>query len=835
MYRVLKVLRWLIFVVLLLVILAGSGGYLYLRQSLPEMTGAIKVAGLSDSVEVIRDQDGIPHIYAQNKPDVFFGLGYVHAQDRLWQMEFQRRVGQGRLSEVIGEPTIGTDRFLRTLGVYRAAQRAWDAYPPQARALIEAYIAGINAFIADHQGSQLPIEFTVFRLQPEPWTGPDVLVWAKMMAFDLGGNFGTELMLTDLIKTIGTERANQLLPSYPENGVSILREAQDLAMIEQDVDRLLSAQTLESAYHSPAHIGEYQQLLTLTAKAQSLLDVTGGVSDAVGSNNWVVDGTKSTTGYPLLANDPHLGTRVPSTWYLAHLSAQDLDVIGATLPGLPGVVIGRNQHIAWGVTNLRPDVQDLFRERVAPNGQQVEFQGQMEPIQLITETITVKGQPSVQHVVRLTRHGPIISDAMNANFAQEPPERRPPPREPLAIQWTALDTEDQTVRAFLEINEAQNWDQFRGALEHFVAPAQNFVYGDTGGNIGYYAAGHVPVRAAGQGMLPAEGWSGAHEWVGRVPFEEMPHTYNPPEHFIVTANNQPISGTYPYLLGHEWDSPYRAQRITELLEAKDKLSPDDFNAIQADTVSIQARELLPKLLTLVNPQNDEQRRAVEILRNWNADARRDSSAPLIFAAWLRRLPQAVVGDELGQQLTEQYRGSIDGFAGRFVINTFEQRTDPWCDNITTSGTEDCAAIATQTFATAINELKESLGTNLDTWKWEQLHMTVFPHQPFGDVDVIRTIFNRKIANGGDWSTVNSGPFGLDSSFEQFAGPVYRQIVDLSTIEGGQFIQAIGQSGNIMSPHYDDYLADWQMVRYRPMRFSRAAIEQAQQSRLMLEP
>ena len=411
-------------------------------------------------------------------------------------------------------------------------------------------------------------------------------------------------------------------------------------------------------------------------------------SDALGSNNWVVDGTLSASGKPLLANDPHLGAQVPSLWYLAHISAGDVDVIGATLPGAPAVAIGRNRFIAWGETNVGADVEDLFRERLDPTGKFAEFRGAQEPLQLVAETIHVHGAASVPVQVRLTRHGPLVSDAINANNAEMPREPRTAVLEPLAFRWTALDPQDTTIVSFLGLNDARNWDDFKAALRDFVAPSLNFVYADVDGHIGYYAPGHIPARAHGDGTSPADGWSGEAEWTGWVPFEELPHIYDPPEHLIVTSNNRPVPPPYPHLLGLEWTEPYRAQRITDLLRQKGKLTPDDFAAIQADTFSPHADALLPLLLKRVHRQSVSDEQAIGMLRGWNRDARGDSGAAALFQAWLLRLTPAIAGDELGPRVTADYMGvERSSFVARFLGRTLALPDSPWCDDVRTPARE----------------------------------------------------------------------------------------------------------------------------------------------------
>lgn len=809
MRRVIKLLKWFVIGIVVLIVLAGGAGYFYLRQSLPQTEGLVKVTGLSDPLEIIRDVDAVPHVYAQNKLDAYFGLGYLHAQDRLWQMEMQRRSQQGRLSELFGPALIPQDHFLRTLGVYRTAQSAWNALPSETKVIINAYVAGINAFIGTHTGSQLPPECKLTGLAPEPWSGPDVLASIKMIAYNLDGiSFSSETLANDLSERVGPERAQQLMPAYPEDGPAIV----------------------QAHHRNPA----YGKLDAISRRVNESTGLGGTNAADLGSNSWVVDGTKSATGKPFLANDPHLALSVPSIWYLVHLSANDLDVIGATIPGLPMVIIGRNRFIAWGITHLLSDVQDLYREHLDSTGRMTEFQGRKEAMQLVTETIKVKGGPDTEKVIRITRHGPLISDVDDSSASASGGEPPAAPAEPLALRWTALEPEDKTAESFLRISEAHNWDEFKQSLRNYVAPTLNFVYADAEGNIGYYAAGRIPIRSSGDGSLPAEGWTGAGEWTGWVPFEELPHAYNPPEHFIVTANNRPMSADYSYFLGRQWAPVYRAQRITELLRAKEKISPDDHAAIQCDTVSLQARELLPLLLKLVTVQDESERRAIELLQGWDGDTRGDSAAAAIYESWLARLPRAIAGDELGPELISRYEERFD-YVSRFLLAMAKDPNNPWWDDVMTPERESGGTILEINLRQALIDLKAGQGEKMESWRWDKIHTAIFPHRPFHRVGPLRRLFSRSAPHGGDRSTINFGPFGSSQPFEQLVGPGYRQLIDLSNSGRSQSVLATGESGHFLSPHYDDNIAAWQEGQYRLMRLDRATIERDRKTTLRLEP
>ena len=825
------------------------------------MDGSIRVAGLAAPIEIVRDADAIPHVFAANKADALFGLGYVHAQDRLWQMELQRRIGHGRLSEVLGEATLPQDRFLRTVGFGRAARSAWETTPQWARQQIDAYVAGVNAFIAAHHGGALPPEFTLLGFEPEPFTGVDVLVWVKMMAWDLSANYSFELLRHDLQIAVGPERLAQLMPPYPVNGLSIT-----------DVSSLFGGQGEPGASSGSGGSGEsggsvstyptyptyptYQARLACQAcpaysaalfRALSSGDPTvrdfllgNARAEAIGSNNWVVDGTLTASGKPLLANDPHLGARLPSTWYLAHVVGGDFEMIGATLPGAPAVALGRNRFIAWGATNVAADVEDLYREHLDSAGEFAEFRGAQERIIVIPETIAIKGGAPVRVDVRITRHGPLVSDALNANnAASREPGPKAPPLEPLAFRWTALDREDATVASFLRLNDARNWTEFTAALRDFVTPSQNFVYADVAGHIGYYAPGKVPIRASGDGSIPADGWSGAGEWTGWIPFDDLPHLYDPPSHAIVTANHRPAPPTYSYHLGLEWPEPYRAQRAIDLLnavhvQADRRFTPDDFARMQADTLSLHAKTLLPLLLAHAQPATPADREAVDLLRRWTFDARGDSAAAAIFGAWFQHLAPALVEDELGDLLTDRYKDRYS-FVTRFVTQTLTANDAAWCDDGRTRETESCDDVVTRALRQGVGDLERRLGGDMAHWRWDAVHRAVFPHQGLDAVVALRPILSRSVPNGGDWSTLDVGAVDALHPYEQHNVPGYREIIDLSPANDSRFLDAVGESGHFLSAHYDDFQRDWHDVRHRKMRMSRAEIDAGAIGHLRLTP
>lgn len=774
-----------ILALLLLIVLIVAGGWLFARTSLPQTRGTIQLDGLDGPVEIVRDAAGIPHIFATTDPDALFALGYVHAQDRMWQMEMSRRAGAGRLSEILGEAALPADKFLRTLGPYRAAEAAWPALEPRTQALLEAYVAGVNSWL--EQGNTLPLEFWILGFEPEAWTVADSLVWAKMMAWDMGGDYDTELMRARLAQQIGPERTAQLLPLYPAEGINIMADA------------LLPAAGLDA-------------LLSMDDLMLQSLPFGGGHT---GSNNWVISGEHTESGLPLLANDPHLGLPIPSTWYLAEIQGDRLHVSGATLPSLPFVVIGHNERVAWGITNVNSDVQDLYIERINPdNPNQYEVEGEWVDMQIIEEVIEVDGEEEpLRWAARSTRHGPLIGDASEIPM-------------PVALRWTALDAGDKTVDAFARVNYAANWEEFRQAMVDYVAPSQNFVYADIEGNIGYIVPGRIPIRTQGDGMFPVPGAASEYEWAGWIPFDELPQMFNPPNGYIVTANNRIIGDDYPYMISNEWHPPYRAQRITDMLEehlnSGTKLTVAQMAAMQGDQLSLQAVELLPLLLS-VEPEDERHEQALAYLRGWDGVSGVDSIASTIYHLWFVHLGFVIFEDELDADL---YTMVSQRSHPLFLMEVMSdpQRYFGWCDNVLSAPIESCEEIALVALENALEELSERYGNNMERWPWGRIHQAHYTHSPFSEVAQLRPFFDRQIGNGGDAYTVNAAPIKLAKPYELSLTASYRQIIDLAAFNRSLFSITTGQSGNLLSRHYDDLVEPHRNVEYLPMTFGRENVE-----------
>jgi penicillin amidase len=794
------VLRWvarLALVAAVVLVLLGAAAIWRLWRAMPETTGVVLVAGLERAVDVVRDPDGVPHIRAASERDGMRALGYVHAQDRLWQMEFQRRLASGRLAELLGPTALRTDRFMRTVGFARSARDALLTLDPETRSLLEAYVGGVNEHLRAHQGTRLPVEFALVKHVPEPWRPEDVLAWQKVMGWSMSLNWREEVLSMRLVSRVGETGATALLPASGEGDPLVLpdlvvRPSTRVAPTRRKPPRAPAA--IPSAIASLAQIDPFR---------------------TAGSNNWVISGSRTATGRPLLANDPHLATQAPGAWYVAHITAGALDVIGATLPGTPAVVIGHNRRIAWGVTNMMSDVQDLFAERINERDE-AEVDGRWEPMRILHETIAVRDAPPVTLRVRITRHGPLISDLVDE-------------RTPLALRWTGHEPLDGTVRSIFRLNTARSWDEFVSAFAGYQVPALNFVYADVDGNIGYIGPGAVPVRA-GDGRAPLAGWVSANDWRGYVPAADLPRALNPARGFIASANNKVVPDTYPYLLSTSWDAPYRAARIVEELQKLPRATVADLQRLQNDQRSAQVSRVLPWLLTAV-PTSDRSREAIARLRGWNGSLDGWSEEAALYKAYAAVATARLFEDELGPELWEDYRG-FTGAAAKALDRIAAGGDGRWCDDVTTRPVETCAAMLGQALEQALDQMSEVQGTeDLSRWRWAHANPVWFPHLPFHASTMLRPIFSRRAERGGDAFTVNP----TMPLHDQVLVASYRQILDLGNFDRSVFVLPLGQSGHLLSRGYAGMLDDWNEGRYRPLRFSAAAVDAAATSRLRLEP
>ena len=754
-------MRWLkrmSLTLVLLAVLALGSGWAFLASSLPQTTGTLMLPGLARPVNVIRDAAGVPTIKADSPHDLYLALGFVHAQDRLWQMDLQRRVTQGRLSEIFGAAALGSDRFMRTLGLYRHAAAGVPFMSPEFEAVLDAYAQGVNDFL--DSGKSLPIEFTLLRYRPDPWAPADSLAVGKLFDLQLAGNYRQELLHAKLAQTLSADQIHELFPDYPKDGPVTLAKLADLTR-GLPVDALLAA--------LPDEVGPKRA-----------------------SNNWVVDGAHSVTGKPLLANDPHLDYSAPLIWYLARLEAPNLTLAGVTVPGAPVQILGHNDRIAWGYTTTDADVEDVYVEKIDPaDPNHYLTPDGSAPFDSFQEMIPVKGQAPEPLTIRSTRHGPVISDLTG-------PLSTAATGTVLALQTSFLIDDDRSTEAQWRVGLARGWPSWVEALRLFTAPMQNMVYADHDGNIGFFAPGQIPIRKKGDGTLPVPGWTGEYDWNGWVPFEELPQTFNPPAGHIATANNKIVPDSYPYLLTYDWNTPYRVERIEAGLAETPRQSIDSAAAIQADVVSLTAKHLLPLMLAS-DPADPRAKTAMELLSHWDAKMLADRPEPLIFMAWLKALNKHLYQPALGD-LFERYWGTTP-IATEGVLTSHQH----WC------GEGGCPAALQASLKDALDELTALYGTDMNDWRWGTAHPALFAHPIFHRLPILRQLFDRQMPADGSVDTVNAGTFlfaNPDGPFTDIHGPTLRAIYDLNDLDKSVFLTALGQSAHVLSPHYADLLPRW---------------------------
>jgi len=776
--------------------LAVTVAYLYSAQS--NISGKRAIKSLGDSIAITFDEVDIPHIKAKSQADAYFALGYLHASERSWQMEMNRRIASGRLSEILGNDTVKIDRFVRTLGIKRAAERQFDRYPVSAKRLLQAYADGVNAGNAQ-LGWALPIEYFLTGSKPGHWSPTDSVAWMLMMAYDLGGNWHKELQRLELSQFLSTKQVWEVTPpNEPGEPVSNV----DFSKLYRD---------LQVFHPTPGPAEAKPQ--NLPATELSRWDRLGG-KDGIGSNNWALSGKLSSTGKPLLANDPHLGLSAPAIWYFAHLEAPGINVIGATLPGIPGVVLGRTDKYAWSFTNTGPDVQDLYIEQIdAKNPGMYRGPDGPLPFKVHQEIIDIKGAPSFTFLVKETRHGPVISDSYRQAKRVINTDRFA-----LALRWTALDIENQSVVGLLEMNRSADLDQFKQALRKNYAPMQNVVMADTEGNIAYQAAGIAPKRLLHHGLYgvaPALGWEKQYDWNGYVPFEQLPASNNPEQGWIATANQKIMAANDPNPLTGDWELPTRYHRIVDLIKAKSIHSFDDMKTMQGDTLSLAATPLLD-LFKSSQSSHPLNAKAMEIARNFDGDMKVDSAGALIFNAWADQLTRNLFS-RLSYLFTENY-GSRNYRAP--LLNQVQNPNSPWCDNPKTERVESCQESANLALDKALDYLSKEYGNDPQSWAWGKAHLAISEHRPFSKIPLLGDFFNIKTPFPGDSFSVNVGRLELMQSknpYETLQAPSLRTVFDFSDLEKSVFVYQTGQSGWVQSKLYRNMNALWAKNDYLPLQ------------------
>ena len=778
-----RIILWLLAAIVGVPAIGAASGYYWWSRGLPQLAGEVQLDGLGADVRVVRDAHGVPHIFAADMKDAARVLGYLHAQDRFFQMDITRRVTEGRLAEVIGARGLNLDRLFRTVDLAGSGEKSFAALSPEMKAHLQAYADGVNSWLRE-SGQALPLEYTLLGFAPEPWRPQDSVAWGKAMAWKLSANWRQDAARGKLAGRFGQERAERLFPPKFDDWPVTL---------QPDMPRGPTRGASLPADPGGEAIGFRPYAKASDAVLDRLLGLPSVGAGA--SNEWVIDGTRSATGKPLLANDPHLELNIPILWYLARITTPDMTISGATAPGAPLVLLGQNGHIAWGFTTTDSDTQDLFVETAAP-GQPEHYQTPdgAQPIRMETVAIKVKDAAPVEMVRRETRHGPVIS-----GIGQEI-EGIAPNDAIVSLAWTGLSAEDTTAEAFYRINLARNKDEFLQALRLYKSPAQNIVYADREGTIGFVNAGAVPVRKSGDGRYPADGASGGNDWTSMVPFEGWPQLFNPPAGAIVNANNAVVPPDYPHWFGLDQSAGYRAKRISELLGAKPLHDIDSMAAIQMDIQAVHARDLVPFLLRL-QPETAVERQALELLKGWDFAAHRDRPEPLILDWWLRRMNEHLLKSGLDSV------APMSGALNASVVVALLRRPDGFCR--TGEAGPDCMKAVQSAFRETLDELSRRYGSDVSAWRWASEHIALMENQVMDNVPGFQALLGQSFPSDGGFYSVNRGGSlgipGKKHPLVRGSGAGFRGIYDLADPARSRFVIATGQSGHPLSAFYADQL------------------------------
>lgn len=749
-----RVLTVSLSILLVLLLALGGTAVALTRRGLPKLTGRVNLPGLTAPVQITRDEEGVPHIEAESLRDLYMAQGYVHAQDRLFQMDLSRRQASGRLSEIFGDRALETDKMFRTLGLRRAAEASWPTYNEEIAGYIQAYADGVNAYIDQHAGG-LSIEFFLNGYKPEPWSPVDSLTIGKYMSFDLAGHWEAQAFRQYLLDTFPKDEALELFPENtdPKDSPLIIGNVAGIA------DRFVKA--------SDAKPDEWN-----------------------GSNNWVVSGDRTESGLPILSNDPHLSIASPSVWYQNHLRAGGMNVSGVIFAGAPGVIVGHNDHIAWGVTNTGPDVQDLYIEKINPdNPYQYLYNDQWIDAEVVQEDIAVKGGSVEPFEVVITRHGPILSDMAMPNEDNMV----------YALRWTALDP-SRELESVVGMNAAKDWESFEKALESFHSPTQNFVFACDDGTIAYKANGKIPIRK-GDGLLPVPGWTDEYDWQGFIPYDELPSVVNPPEGFIATANHKVIGGDYPYHISHNWSQPHRQERIVEVLSGLPNATAADMQALQGDVLDLHAREMLPVMMKGLAEPTEREAEMLALLADWDYETKADSAGALVFNLWFLHLSDVIFEDRFSEEA-----GAL--FTGRgYIVDGLLRMEDSGKASKFIANKGGLSAVLRESLARALKQIEAAQGKDAAKWTWGRFHQVQFVH-PLSSVAILRPLFNAegKKPSPGTNTTVRAASWnrsGLNNH-----GASWRMVRDFAEPAYAYHIVAPGISEHPLSPYYHKQFDRW---------------------------
>lgn len=793
-----SILSLVLIIIILLIVLF----VVLIRSSWPKYEGRLEnidnELAAGSSVEIYRDNYGIPQIYADNDYSLFFAQGYVQAQDRLWQMEINRRMGEGRLSELSGKDLVEFDKYLRTIGLETSAEKVLAEMDDNTKSIIDAYIDGVNYYINENEDS-LAAEFKVLGLKPDKWTEKDVVVTSNIMVLFMSYNYLVEMMRAEIINKLGDSAVNEMFLRNEENQITIPNEVNNYDWYKKEICANVADILLQS--------------------------------NSWGSNNWVVSGKKTASKKPILANDTHLNLQMPSMWYENGLHSPNYNCTGYTLAGLPLVIIGHNNRIAWGITNLTADVQDLYLEKLddVDNPTKYYYKNEWYDIKKVTDTIHVRDSEDVEYNLYYTNHGPIVNSSIEIGNEQ-----------PMSLKWTLFEGSN-IIKSMNEVNQAQNWNQFRSALKIWDNAAQNFVYADVDGNIGYQAAAKIPLRTTKvSGLVPIPGWTGEYEWQGYIPYEELPSEYNPEEGYIATANNKIVPEDYKYYISDDWSKNYRGDRIRKLLSEKDDLTIDDMKDIQLDNYSQVAANLVP-YITQVNTDDDLQQKVIDKLSNWNCNLDKDSSEALLYEVWYNFLIKNVINDKLNYTHSNESSASdrfldYSDFHYEFIISIMKDKDSKWFDEKGTEEVEDRDTMILKSLQDAMDYLEIKNEKDISKLKWGDKHTVSLADMALGNcgINLIEKIVNsKKYSVSGDMSTINVNGFAWDAPYEVNFGPSQRLIIDLNDFDTMQNINSSGETEHLFHKNREDETKLWANGEYKDSYFSEDRIKENSENKLIL--
>lgn len=800
-----KILFGLSISFIIIFIVAGAIFYNMLSSSLPAYQGIITSSKIISDIEIYRDSFAVPYIFAENDNDAAFALGYVHAQERLFTMDFIRRAGEGRLSEILGDEAVPFDNMFRTVGIKRNILRNYSRIDPSVISLLQSYSDGVNAYIEERKGNY-SIEFDVLGYQPEKWKPLHSLIIIKMMAWELNMSWWTDLTFSELIQKLGEKKALEILPDYPENAPTIIA----------DNFKYLSA---------------INSSLVETDKA--FRNFIGWTGTHIGSNNWVVNANKSTSGKPIIANDPHLAFSAPGKWFAATVNSKEgWKTSGVTLPGVPGIVIGKGENISWVLTNVMNDDADFYIEKLDSSDSKYFVDGQWRDLRIIKDTIKVKNGKDRVIEIKETHRGPIISDIHTFNFIYNTAESEFPP---ISMKWLGNEFSDEML-GFYKINKAKNWNQFREGVKYFGIPGQNFVYADTTGNIGYIMGARIPLRKKNNPTLVFDGTNTENDWQGYVPVEEIPVVLNPKENFIASANNK-ILKDFKYHISNLWEPSSRIDRIYELLNSKEKHSAEDFKKYQMDITSPYAKLItshIVKAFEGIKINDNNLKTAIELLSEWDFNLNKQSQTPSIYVVTLKYLLHNIYYDELGDDLFNRFV-FLANVPFRSLLQVLDKPESLIFDDISTAKTESKNEIIRKSLADALTFLEENLGKDLTNWQWGRLHTVTFKHAFSGNFSLLDKYINiGPYEIGGDGTTINNTEYPFSESidkypmfshneFENILGPSMRYIYDFAKPDQYYLILTTGQSGNVMSDNYHDQTPYWLQGKYMLIKTDESSI------------